>query len=259
MLASQWGARVYPYSSIGHGTISIGHQYWDREPSSPVLGRRSRAGEEGASASTIMRPIILPGMAVPWVRPTPARVVAANGLTPTANVPADGLLPRLNVDNSSSNAGLPHGQCFAIPSPVHEHLGCEPCVEPIADVRSVVLIRTDLLVGVRRALASLAAGFAHEAVLQARKDSQLKPSVISSFLRVLACTTSAESSDKHQRARLFIVRAPAGACRLTFADPDHHGCDADSNEQHAADSSFHKLTFGLVHEIKAPVFGFVRP
>ena len=186
-------------------------------------------------------------MAVPWVRPTPARVVAANGLIPMVNMPADGLSSRLNVDNSSRNAGLPHGQSLAIPSPVHEHLGCEPYVEPIADVRSIVLIRTDPLVGIRRALASLATGFAHETVLQARKDLQPRPSIISSILRVIACTASAEPSDKRQRARLSIVRAPAGACHLIFADPDHHGCDADNNEQHAADSSFCKPAIGLVH------------
>ena len=74
------------------GTGSLAH----RSPGLWSVGRSERE-----RASTIMRPIILPGMAVPWARLTPARVVAANGLTPTVNVPADGLLPRLNVDNSS--------------------------------------------------------------------------------------------------------------------------------------------------------------
>lgn len=106
-----------------------------------------------------MRPIILPGMAVPWVRPTPARVVAANGTTPMVCESADALLSRLSADISSMDVGQQNAQSFIAPTLVDDHLSHKPYVAPVSEVRATVLIHANPVMGIRRAVAPILAGF----------------------------------------------------------------------------------------------------
>ena len=112
-----------------------------------------------------MHSTVLPGSAVPRVCRTPARVAAVYGSSPGIDAPVPGLSSGLNVRNSSSNAGLSHGQSFTTPSSVYDHLSYEPYVEPTTNIRTTVPIHTDPVTGIRHALAAIPAGFVHEAVL----------------------------------------------------------------------------------------------
>ena len=191
-----------------------------------------------------MHSTILPGSAVPRVCRTPARVAAVYGSSPGIDAPVPGLSSGLNVRNSSSNAGLSHGQSFTTPSSVYDHLSYEPYVEPTTNIRTTVPIHTDPVTGIRHALAAIPAGFVHEAVLWTRSDPQVADCPISSAIR--RCLGMHDSTAP-PTVRTSVPQPPynpagtPGVSRhLAFASPDH--LDPTSPEQDDGEHSYRKLT-----------------